>query len=123
MRELKFRVYIPDHGRFSHFELGDFWHSDRYLHQYSYPVQQYVGEVDSNKVEIYEGDIVSIDDKFNFGDDHPRLHEVVFTNLRGTPGIQGFQLKNKHDRLCRWIWTSLTVVGNIIENPDLLNEI
>jgi hypothetical protein len=42
-RELKFRVYIPEHEGFSYFELGNFDYSDRYLYQHNYPVQQYTG--------------------------------------------------------------------------------
>ena len=57
-RELKFRVYIPDHEKYSYFELGNFDYSDRYLYQHSYPVQQYTGLTDKNGREIYEGDIV-----------------------------------------------------------------
>ena len=63
MQTLKFRVYIPDHGQFSYFRLGEFDYSDRYLYQHKYPVQEFIGMYDVNEKEIYEGDIVQYNNK------------------------------------------------------------
>ena len=65
MRTLKFRVYIPEHEKFSYFELGNFDYSDISLHQNDYPVQQFTGLLDKNSKEIYEGDIIV--GKFDLG--------------------------------------------------------
>ena len=58
MRTFKFRVYIQEHKRFSHFGLNDFDYSDRYLHQHDIPVQQFTGVKDTDNVDVYEGDLV-----------------------------------------------------------------
>lgn len=109
MRELKFRVYIPDHGKFSYFQLNDFDYSDRYLHQHSYPVQQYTGLKDKNGKEIYEGDIISgefYDEEYNHAE--TVKHEVVFNN-------GAFNIASRN-----WYKPTIEIVGNIFENPELL---
>jgi len=89
MRQLKFRVYIPDHQKFCYFWLNNFDYSDRYLHQYLHPVQQWTGLTDSKGVEIYEGDIVKTiyenDPDFNIG-------TIIYDVLTGAYRIKA--LKN-----------------------------
>jgi len=110
-RELKFRVYIPDHGKYSYFLLNEFDYSDRYLDQHQYPVQQYTGLKDSKGVEIYEGDIVSgsfYDEEYCHAE--TIKHEVVFNN-------GAFNIASRN-----WHKPSLKVIGNIFENKELLNQ-
>ena len=40
MRELKYRVYIPEFSKYVYFGLNDFDYSDRYLTNDKYPIQQ-----------------------------------------------------------------------------------
>ena len=108
MRTLKFRVYIPEHEKFCYFELGNFDYSDRYLHQYDYPVQQFIGLLDKNKKEIYEGDLV----KFSEEDKPFEVRycvdsEGVYYGLIDSENSDtGYSLSTDKD---------LEVVGNIFE--------
>lgn len=114
-REIKFRVYIPDHEKLCYFNLTHFDYSDRYLSQHLYPVQQYTGLKDKNGVEIYEGDIVkATSDQYkneNF------VGKVIFDEGCFLTWI------NKND--IRGIWSSedIEAVGNIYETPELLNQL
>jgi uncharacterized phage protein (TIGR01671 family) len=114
-RELKFRVYIPDHEKLCYFNLTHFDYSDRYLSQHLYPVQQYTGLKDKNGVEIYEGDIVkATSDQYkneNF------VGKVIFDEGCFLTWI------NKNDIRGVWSGEDIGVVGNIYETPELLNQL
>jgi hypothetical protein len=65
MRELKYRVYIPEFSKYVYFGLNDFDYSDRYLTNDKYPIQQYTGMKDKYNQPIYEGDVIR--GLFDFG--------------------------------------------------------
>lgn len=115
IRELKFRVYIPDHEKLCYFNLTHFDYSDRYLSQHLYPVQQYTGLKDKNGVEIYEGDIVkATSDQYkneNF------VGKVIFDEGCFLTWI------NKNDIRGVWSGEDIGVVGNIYETPELVEQI
>lgn len=80
-------------------------------------LEQYIGLKDTNGKEIYEGDIVSIQDR----DGNERvIDSVIYRTDR-------FALKheNVRDNFLSWITNAqanyqVVIVGNIHENPELL---
>ena len=121
-RELKFRVYIPEYEGFSYFELGKFAHSDRYLYQHNYPVQQYTGLKDKNGDEIYEGDIVNFDDNLIAQKPISGLAEVIYMTdmtLVDAPSFGLWFIGNKSG-FYKSMLGDIEVIGNIFENSELL---
>ena len=115
MRTLKFRVYIPEHEKFSYFELGNFDYSDRYLHQHDYPVQQFTGLKDSKGVDVYEGDLLEFVFQYN---GNLLVREVRYFEKFGSFGavidkeFETFQDLNAYAQ-------GFNVVGNIFENENI----
>lgn len=58
MNDKKFRVWRNDANQFEYFELHNITVPERLLVQHKYPVQQFIGILDKNMREIYEGDVV-----------------------------------------------------------------
>jgi len=58
MNNKKFRVWDNIQKKFEYFELDNITAPDRLLSQHSYPVQQFLGILDSRMKEVYEGDVV-----------------------------------------------------------------
>ena len=123
-RELKFRVYIPNHEKFCYFSLGDFDYSDRYLHQHQYPVQQYTGLQDKNGKEIYEGDIVLLQEK-GFNGEPSTLKHLCEIFVKQPPNSSWFFHArplpvDDNGRQFSLYNQEYEVIGNIFENPELL---
>jgi hypothetical protein len=110
MRKLKFRVYLPDLGKFTYFGINDFDYSDRYLDQENHPVQQFIGLYDIHGNEIYEGDVLKR--KGNY-----YIYAVVYSQEYAC-----YQLKDLDGDLVSVAYhkDKLEIIGNICQHPEML---
>lgn len=76
------------------------------------PVMQWSGLHDKNGVEIFEGDIVLIDNWY-----YPQALVVVEDSAFGLRGVGGFFVVSEQ----KFLSSQLKVIGNLFQNPDLLN--
>ena len=123
MREIKFRVFIPEHGMFP---VGDIELPDRgpwgfardknekdglrhYRCSEGAVLMQFTGLHDKNGKEIYEGDLLG-------GDGYKTL-EVYWV----APTFAVANVEDEYDH-SQGIPTYLEVIGNRFENPELLTN-
>lgn len=107
-REIKFRVYTGK--RFWYFDIHDGFNAEN-NDTFKDP-EQYIGLKDENGKEIYEGDIMD-------GQPHrdaSKVNHVLFEDAM-------FCLASKKGHFAWGSETAkeLTIIGNIHENPELLN--
>lgn len=130
-REIKFRVWDGKcfrgnlHEYFINLKTGEVTevaHSDLYDEYYDatdksdkFTLQQYTGLKDKNKVEIYEGDIVSYFDYMERNIISPVYYVPAIFSVDDINGEEG-------DILTEYIigTSEMIVIGNILENPDLI---
>ena len=77
-------------------------------------VGQYIGLEDINGKEIYEGDIVEVKDPYPTG-------VRMFTGVVMF-GSGSFMIKSSVGEHYRWLDYEVEVIGNVYENPELLEE-
>ena len=101
-----------------------------HIPEYNGEIMQYTGLKDKNGKEIYEGDIVVIDDNGEYfpedydedtGESHPiGKYEVYWNSFSATFWITDFVTKIDPDlEFSPWGYATFEVVGNIYENPEL----
>lgn len=133
MREIKFRVWDKNAKMFTFDQL--LHQSGRMFTMYvgytlvdpqhnNYIIQQFTNLKDKNKKEIYEGDIVRIQTKDDPEDLQWEIDEIIYDS-------GAFVLKNARisfyegllrDYIMENDLCDIEVIGNILENPELLTK-
>lgn len=115
MREIKFRAWVKNdydgHGLVDYMEDdADSFNNPFEDHRNGDIIlMQYTGLKDMNGIEIYEGDIFRAPHDFGPGGMQERVGQVHFDPLHG------YQWNY-------WDIENLEVIGNIYENPELLED-
>jgi uncharacterized phage protein (TIGR01671 family) len=123
-REIKFRVWNNTDKTFdSPANLEVFNYNGKLFHLYDEhgkytTIQQFTGVKDINDKEIYEGDIVS----FKRCDDHQRIQLTYYSEVEFQDGRFGFVMRGFNERFMDIGADFVEVVGNVFENPELLDR-
>ena len=114
MKEIKFRAWDKEKKIFYYFTLFDVWRNRKYpylLYIKELPIDQYTGLKDKNDKKIYERDIIK-----------STLNETKIGIMELKKGRFQISFKNRSMLFCHENRKSLEALGNIYENPELLEE-
>ncbi|MDO6353984.1 YopX family protein [Caloramator sp. CAR-1] len=145
MREIKFRAWNRAFDEMYYFDFahnievvnGDLWvrHSNGRTCIANNPrivLMQYTGLKDDNGTEIYEGDIVEIHDTSETKNPYISQVYITYDGVLVDPHPVHKILGHDYSRRLSWFcdygvgyeyFVKCKVIGNIYENPELLEEI
>lgn len=132
-REIKFRVWNLDRKEWADFGYldmnGNFIQEGLEYHNYNYKVMQYTGLKDKNGKEIYEGDVVMIQEREDGSAqigivkwDTAEVRFFVHVKTSKTDMWYGFDSFNIEEEGVFTDKYDIRIIGNIYENPELKSK-
>jgi len=144
MREIKFRLYDIEKKRIIHewkyiwsiWKDRSVWHGDENVSDF-YILEQFINRHDKDRKELYYGDIINLKDSAYFGDIDGEDFIIKWDQQMLSPGIyyldgDPLAVGSYQPKSVLWeaefnIWSyiedyQITLIGNIHENPKLLES-
>lgn len=120
MREIKFRAWDNRKKQMLEFDLDD---AHKLIPYTDCPVMQFTGLKDENGKEIYEGDIVHTPAKTdNIWEIYWHLNGFCLGRKRKDKSVLDWPTDENGYVCYGRSWVDIEVIGNIYENPELLDE-
>lgn len=130
MRILKYRAWIKDKHKMEKVSSITFLTNNSYtistdnldlydFYSYAeYVLMEFTGIKDKTGKEVYEGDIVRFYDDY----DEEYITTVVFIDCLGAYGVEWDGFQSSFDDINEYYSKDIEVIGNIYEDPELLEK-